>query len=217
MAAARDYRPKRRNAMKTLKTRLALPAALLAAAAIAPGAAVAAGEVIPPGNSAATQYTEAFPTPGGDKKTDEAAHHRSPVKVPGNSNANKLRQQGPDGQAAAETAAATAPVATETPPAPTNESPDENSAGGGSTAGAGSGNGGNGPAGQKHQPNSGDTAGAQVAVVEVPEGSSGIGSAIEQATGLSTSGQSGMLLPLVILATIALSIAYLWRQRRQVD
>jgi hypothetical protein len=207
--------------MKNLKTRLALPAAALAVMAVGPGAAAAADEVIPPGNSAATQYTEAFPTPGGDKKTDEAAHHRSPVKVLGNSNAKKLRQQGADGQAAAETAAATAPapVATEAPAAPANEGSDEESAGGGSSAGPGKGNGGGGQAEQEQtrQPRQGNAGGAQVAVVEVPEGSSGIGSAIEQATGLSTSGQSGLLLPLVILATIALSLAYLWRQRRQVD
>lgn len=205
--------------MKTLETRLALPAAVLAFMAIAPGVALAAGEVIPPGNSAATQYTEAFPTPGGDKKTDEAAHHRSPVKVLGGSNAKKLQQQGADGQAAAETAAATAPVTAETPVAPVDDSQDEDLAGGGASTGSGKGNGSGGgnPAGQKHRPTPGNATDAKVAVVEVPEGSSGIGSAIEQATGLSTSGQSGMLLPLVILATIALSIAYLWRQRREVD
>lgn len=203
--------------MKILKTRIALPAAVLAVMAAAPGAALAAEEVIPPGNSAATQYTEAFPTPGGDKKTDEAAHHRSPVKVLGNGNANKLKQQGPDGQAAAETAAATAPapVAAETTVTPpTDESQSENPAGGG--ANTGSGKGGDDPGGQKGQPNPGNT-GAKVAVVEVSDGSSGVGSAIEQATGLSTSGQSGLLLPLVILATIILSLAYLWRQRREVD
>jgi hypothetical protein len=203
--------------MKTLKTRIALPAAVLAVMATAPGAALAAEEVIPPGNSAATQYTEAFPTTGGDKKTDEAAHHRSPVKVLGNGNANKLKQQGPDGQAAAETAAATAPapVAAETTVAPpTGESQDESLAGGG--ANNGSGKGGDGAGGQKDQPNPGNATGAKVAVVEVSDGSSGVGSAIEQATGLSTSGQSGLLLPLVILATIVFSIAYLWRQRREV-
>lgn len=206
--------------MKILKTRLAFPAVVLAVMAIAPGAAAAADEVIPPGNSAATQYTEAFPTPGGDKKTDEAAHHRSPSKVLGHSNTRKLEQQGPDGQAAAETAAATAPApaATETPAAPADDSQDEGLAGSGSSTGSGKGNGGNGPAGQKRQPSSGNTAtGTQVAAAEVSDGSSGIGSAIEQATGLSTSGQSGMLLPLVILATILCSLAYLWRQRRQVD
>jgi hypothetical protein len=202
--------------MKTLKTRIALPAAVLAIVATGPGAAAANGAVIPPGNSAATQYTEAFPTPGGDKKTDEAAHHRSPARVLGNSNSQKLQQRGPDGQAAAETAAATAPVPTETPAptTPTDKSADEESSGGGS--GSGKGNGGKGPAGQNRQPSPGPTS-AQLAATELPEGSSGLGSAIEQATGLSTSGQSGMLLPLVILATILWSLAYLWRQRRQVD
>lgn len=193
---------------------------MLAVLAVGPGAVAANGAVIPPGNSAATQYTEAFPTPGGDKKTDEAAHHRSPTKVLGNSNTHKLQQQGPDGQAAAETAAATAPasVTPETPAAPATGSPDDDSAGGGASAGSGKGSGGNGPAGQNRQPKvSPDTTSAQLVAVEIPEGSSGAGSAIEQATGLSTSGQSGMLLPLVILATILWSLAYLWRQRQQVD
>jgi hypothetical protein len=198
--------------MKIPKTRLALPATVLAIVAAGPGAAAANGAVIPPGNSAATQYTEAFPTPGGDKKTDEAAHHRSPAKVLGDRNTHKLQQHGSDGQAAAETAAATAPITTEPPAAATNESPGEDSVGGGS----GNGNDGAGPTGQRRQPSPGST-GARVAAVEIPGGSSGIGSAIEQATGLSTSGQSGMLLPLVILATILWSLAYLWRQRRQVD
>lgn len=202
--------------MKILMTQLALPAAALVVFAAGPGAAVAMGEVIPPGNSAATQYTEAIPTPGGDKKTDEAAHHRSPVKVLGNSNTRKLRQQGPDGHAAAETAAATAPapVASETPVAPPSESKDEGAVEGGSGSSAGSGKGdGGGPAAQKTQPSSS----ASAPTTDLSSGSSGVGSAIEQATGLSTSGQSGMLLPLVILATIVLSIAYLWRQRREVD
>jgi hypothetical protein len=203
------------NAMKILKPRLALSAATLAVLASCPAAAN--GAVIPPGNSAATQYTEAIPTPGGDKKTDEAAHHRSPVKVLGDSNTRKLRQQGRDGQAAAETAAATAPapVATETPVAPASESQDENATGGGSSNSGGKGNGGD-PAGQKRQPSPGGVSVSPTAA-ELSGGSSGIGSAFEQATGLSSAGQSGMLLPLVILVTILCSLAYLWRQRRQVD
>lgn len=206
--------------MKIFKTRLALSAAVLAVMAIGPGAAAANDEVIPPGNSAATQYTEAIPTPGGDKKTDEAAHHRSPVKVLGDSNTRKLQQQGPDGQAAAETAAATAPVpvATETPAAPpSEESQGENAAGGGSGNGGGKGDGdGSDQAGQTHQQSPGSVRVSPTAA-ELAGGSSGIGSAIEQATGLSTSGQSGILLPLVILATIFFSLAYLWRQRRRID
>lgn len=202
--------------MKDPKTRLAIPAVALLLV-VGPGAAAAGGAVLPPGNSAATQYTEAIPTAGGDTKTDEAAHHRSPTKVLGNSNTRKLQEHGADGQAAAEAAAATAPapVSAETEAEASDETKGEKTAGSGSN-GTGKGDG-DGQAGQ--QPRRAGAGGVEVSptAAKLTNGSSGVGSAFEQATGLSTSGQSGMLLPLVILATILWSLAYLWRQRRQVD
>lgn len=183
--------------------------ALLAVPAAAAGVEEA---VVPPSNSAATQYTETFPTLGGDKKTDKDPNQRSPSKVLGSQNTRKLEQHGPEGQAAAEAAAATAPSTVETDTTTSSDG----SAGKNSKGGSGS----NGTGRQADT-----TAIGQAIAVDgtapppaaQPAGSSGIGSAIEQATGLSTSGQSGALLPLVIIATILCSIAYLWRQRRQVD
>jgi cobalamin biosynthesis Mg chelatase CobN len=201
--------------MKMLKTRLALSATGIVALFATPAAAAGVEEaVVPPSNSAATQYTETFPTSGGDKKTDKNPNQQSPSKVIGSHNTRKLEQHGPEGQAAAEAAAATAPSTVETGPT-TTTSPDQG-ASKNSKGGSGSSNTGN---------RTGAAAIGQATAVDngvppptaQPSGSSGIGSAIEQATGLSTSGQSGALLPLVIVATILCSIAYLWRQRQRVD
>jgi hypothetical protein len=204
--------------MKTPTIRLAL--SLAAGAALFATPALAAGveeAVVPPSNSAATQYTEAFPTSSGDKKTDQATHHSSPDKVLGSHNTKKLEEQGPEGKAAAETAAATAPAPIETPaPAPV---PKPTAHGNGNGNGGGDGNKGkSSPSAPRHQGKTGNSGKTVLAPAPAPEpaGSSGAGSAIGQATGLSTSGQSGILLPLVILATILWSLVYLWRQRRQV-
>jgi hypothetical protein len=206
--------------MKTPRTRLALALTAIVALFATPATAATTEEaVVPPSNSAANQYTETFPTSGGDKKTDQKPTHRSPVKVLGSQNTRKLEEQGPEGKAAAEAAAATAPTPiTTTPPTPVHE-PSAQSNGGGS-AGGGEGGHGKGNDGQsvpRHVSGTANGPGNVSAPVPEPSGSSGLGSAIEQATGLSTSGSSGMLLPLVILTTILWSLAYLWRQRRQVD
>jgi hypothetical protein len=220
-ACGRISTPREHTQMKTPRTSLALSLAAIAALFATPVAASAAEEeVVPPGNSAAAQYTEAFPTSGGDKKTDETTHHRSPSKVLGSHNTKKLETQGPEGKAAAEAAAATAPPSVAPTPAANTPSPQGNddsghkSGGGGSPSKDSNGNGG-GSAPQQ----AGDTAGSAATVHHppVPAGSSGLGAAIGQATGLSTTAGSGPLLPLVILATVLWSLAYLWRQRRQVD
>ena len=96
-----------------MKTTISILTLMIAMALGAGTATAGEGAVVPPSNSAATQYTEAFPTSGGDKKTDQA-RHRSPSKVLGAKNAHRLDKQGPDGAAAAAVAAATAP----SPPAP---------------------------------------------------------------------------------------------------
>jgi cobalamin biosynthesis Mg chelatase CobN len=198
--------------MNASRIRLSLAATVVVALLTAPAAAGAEQAVVPPSNSAATQYTETFPTSGGDKKTDEKPRHRSPAKVLGKQNTQKLQKQGPEGQAAAEAAAATAPAPVATPPqpAPTPSKP--------SSGGNGSPNG-----GQSHSGGGANTpqaeSGESTAPPPAPEpaGSSGIGAAIGQATGLSSAGASGPLLPLLILATLVWSLAYLWRQRRQTD
>lgn len=50
---------------------------------------------------------------------------------------------------------------------------------------------------------------------EGPDGSSGFGEVIAQATGSSDSGEMGLLLPLLILGAFACAAVYLWRQRRR--
>jgi hypothetical protein len=204
--------------MKTPRTRLVLSLTAIAAISATPAAAAQVEEaVVPPSNSAATQYTETFPTTGGDKKTDQKPNPRSPAKVLGSHNTQNLEKQGPEGRAAAEAAAATAPTSVATPPpasSPSNQSSghDSDNQQGGGAAGNNDKGGGN-----AKQPGSDAANGSEPVRPAAPEpaGSSGIGSAIGQATGLSTSGQSGLLLPLAILATIAWSLAYFWRQRRQ--
>jgi hypothetical protein len=49
---------------------------------------------------------------------------------------------------------------------------------------------------------------------ELPDGSSGLGEVIGEATGSSSSGGPGFLLPLAIVAAIAWALAYLRRRRR---
>ena len=50
-----------------------------------------------------------------------------------------------------------------------------------------------------------------------PSGSSGLDEVIGQATGSSSSGQMGLLLPLVIVGAVVGSLAYLWRRKRQTE
>jgi hypothetical protein len=181
----------------------------------APAAAATVEEaVVPPSNSAATQYTETFPTSGGDTKTDQRSGHHSPAKVLGSHNAKKLEKQGPEGRAAAELAAATAPSSTATVK-PTQPPAGQGGSGGGPGGGQ---SGGGGEAGGT--PNGGAGGGgdetAHPAAPE-PAGSSGLGETLGQATGFSSTPQSSALLPLAILATVLWSLAYLWRQRRRVD
>jgi hypothetical protein len=201
--------------MKTRLSRLLLPIAAAATLGAGPAAAGAAEEtVVPPSNSAATQYTEAFPTSGGDKKTDQAPRHRSPSKVLGGKKAHKLEQQGPDGQAAAEAAAATAPQPAA--PSPTTAAAPDSGGQGGSS---GERHSSAGPAIRqaKTPPTRVLTpAGRATHPVAQPAGSSGLESAIGEATGLSSSGRSGTLLLLILLATILWAFGYLWQQRQRV-
>jgi hypothetical protein len=189
----------------------------IAALFATPAAATAAEAVVPPSNSAAAQYTEAFPTSGGDKRTEQAAHHRSPVKVLGSHKAKKLEKQGPEGKAAAEVAAATAPNSIAAPPpghTPSTQSNHSSRRKAGDEGSDGKSNGGPGTPQQASDAASGT--GTVHSPGPDPTGSSGIGSAIGQATGLPAAGRSGLLLPLAVVATVIWSLAYLWRRRRQV-
>jgi hypothetical protein len=176
--------------MKALKRAFGiLPAiAILAIPSTAP-----AEYLVPPGNSAATQYTEAYPTAGGnrDAKRDGKQQSRSPAEAIGEENARKLESSGADGRAAAEVAAATAPE---------------------TTGGGGSNSGGDGGAGDRG--GSGDS-GGQSATGPADDDGSGVSEVLGQATGTSSSGEIGLLLPLAILAAIAWALTYLWWQRRR--
>lgn len=178
--------------MKASRIKLGLLATIATLAL--PSSALAA-YLVPPGNSAATQYTEAYPTAGGNREAGGGGERdRSPSEVLGSRNADKLYDQGPDGRAAAAVAAATAPSGTAPNGGAANPS-------------------GSDPNGARSQPGSG--ADGDGVSTDRSNGSSGIGEVIGQATGSSSSGGLGLLLPLALLATAAWALAFLWRQRRR--
>lgn len=195
--------------------------AAIAIAALALPAAAGAESVVPPENSAATQYTEAIPT-GGGQQNAEGGHrgkNRSPSSVLGSKKAKKLEAQGPQGHAAAQLAAETAP-----PPAqPSGEAAPQPSPGTSASAspprsGAssdeassnpGKGNRGNARRGVPSQP-----AAAARPPLDASDGSSGLGEVLGQATGSSSDGELGLLLPLLVLGMLVWALAYGLRRKR---
>jgi hypothetical protein len=172
---------------------------------------------VPPENSAANQYTESFPGAGGEK--GGKGKKVTPADTLGTRNAKRLEERGPDGKAAAELAAETAPSQT----TPADVTGGEGSgggtgaAGGGTGTGAGTGGAGSaGGAGANGGPSS-SGAGANVVddavKVDQPQGSSAVGQVVGQATGIGDV-NVGIWLPLVILLTLAGSIAYAARSRQ---
>ncbi len=202
--------------MKALTTAIGLAAALaLALPAAAPGAETES--VVPPENSAATQYTEAIPTAGGDREARGGdGRKRSPAKVLGAANAKELESKGQAGREVARVTAETAPPTSapaEQAPAEAPSDDTDGQSGGGGPAKPGGGDSG-GPA----QPSRPEAAGNRPqASTELPSGSSGLGEVLAEATGSSSSGDLGPLLPLAILAAIAWALAYFWRQRRPAE
>lgn len=193
--------------MEPRKKTVVLPVVALALLGL-PAAAAAGESVVPPENSAATQYTEAIPTGGGQKDAGKTGdgEKRSPSAVLGPHKAHKLNAQGPQGHAAAEVAAATAPspAPQSVAPAPAAKPP-------------------HGEAKSQGKPGSagvpGDRPTSHHASNPPPEptmsnGSSGVGEVLARATGSSSDGELGLLLPLLIVGTIAGAIFYLRRQRR---
>jgi hypothetical protein len=187
--------------MKTLRTASVLPATVIALLALPPIAG--AQYVVPPDNSAVNQYTEVVPTAGGGQDTDRhGGGNRSPAEVLGAGNARRLGSQGSQGREAAEVATATAPDVSASR-SPATGIPD---------------------AAKHEQGGKGDTPGGGVETASPgipsppsdPSGSSGLGEVLAQATGSSSSGEMGLFLPLVILAALAWSIGYFWRQHRRV-
>jgi hypothetical protein len=184
--------------------------------------AAPAEELIPPGNSAVNQYTESIPTPGGHRDTEDRPkkESRSPDRALGSRNAQRLEAQGPDGRAAAEAAAATAPSADveETIGEDTPEEAAVAPTGGGGDRGTGaarkpSASPGTGGGGAAKQPPALKTS----VQVDEPEGSSGFGEVLGEATGSSSDGQMGWLLPLIVIGVALWALAYGMRHRRRVS
>jgi hypothetical protein len=201
---------------------LLMPLAALTLVVCCFPAGAAAESLVPPGNSAANQYTQTFPTSKGEE--DEQGKKKNgvtPAQVLGAGKAHELEDKGPEGKAVANFAAETSPTdgggSGGESTSPGNSTGSGNGNGSGhpkSTSGGGSSNGGDeekpersGGAGGGQAP-SGGSGGAE------PSGSSGIGEVLSQATGTS-SGNLGWLLPLVLIAVVAWSVAYVWRNRQR--
>jgi hypothetical protein len=193
--------------MRSVKSAIAV-VALLASLTLA--SAAAAEPVVPAGNSAVTQYTEQFPTAGGNTKSNASiGGSGKPSKVLGKGNAQKLESKGPVGEEVATLAAETAPVSA-TPSAggsghSAHNAHDARHAGGKPAGNTGAGEG----AGSGPRP-AGSTA------PDTTSGSSGLGEVIGQATG-SSDGELGLFLPLILVGTVLWSLYYLRRERRQVS
>jgi MYXO-CTERM domain-containing protein len=196
----------------------------------------AADQVVPPGNSAATQYTQAFPTSGGNVvsgtsigQPNGGGGHKSPSKVIGKQTTEELESQGSEGKAVAELAAEGAPETSEPEPEPEPEEPAESSGGGASGGGSGGSSGGghhaakhpaSGPnqgakagGGKATQPSGTTTNAADTAAAEAAgNGSSGLSEVVGTATG-ANSGQMGVFLPIVLLGALVLALVFAWRRR----
>jgi hypothetical protein len=205
--------------MLSLRTAFAATTIVMA---IAFPSAAAGATVVPPGNSAATQYTEAFPTAGGNavsSGTTAGGHDPSPEKVLGHQASKALQDKGQVGREVADVAAETAPVTTDETTAasagtgrrsaaPAHHARVKARSHAASKHGASGGGGANGVGGGSAQSRSrqvDDLAGAG-------NGSSAIGQVVGQATG-SSSGQLGLLLPLIMLASLAWAVVLAWRHR----
>jgi hypothetical protein len=154
--------------------------------------ASAAEYLIPPSNSAATQYTEAVPTAGGHRDSEREGEQRgrSPSQVLGDRNAEKLESHGRDGRAAAEFAA-------ETSPAGAGGAPSDGGGGGGSAAGGRSG-----------------TDAAASGGSSSASGSDGLTEVLGTAVG-DSSGGLGLLFPLALLGGMAWAVWFGAQARRR--
>jgi hypothetical protein len=178
----------RRNACSLLTASIAV---------LALPAAAGAEYLVPPGNSAATQYTEAVPTAGGHRDAEKGnpKQNRTASQVLGGRNAKRLEAQGESGREAAEFAAETAPTD-------------------GADRSDGKGGDGPGDGGAQADAGSDEEGSTSFGSGDDTDGSGGLGEVIGQATGAS-SGELGLLLPLAILATGAWALAVLLRRRRR--
>lgn len=193
--------------------RTALGSVVTAVAVLAMALPAMAEQLVPSGNSAVNQYTETYPTAGGQKEAGGGGHHaaRHPAKVLGSRNTHRLDQQGPEGRAAAQLAAATAPGPSVETSSPGPAAGGHEGSSGGGTAGGGAG--GEPQTGGNPSHDGGASSGERSATET--GGSSGVGSVISAATGSSSSGQLGLLLPLLIVVAGGGALAYALRQRKR--
>jgi hypothetical protein len=77
--------------------------------------ATAAAAAVPPGNSGADQYAEAFPTSGGNEPSVGRGNQAPASKALGKENADRLESAGDDGRSTAALAAKTDPAGREMP------------------------------------------------------------------------------------------------------
>lgn len=181
---------------------------LILTLALAPVAAAEEGEesfetVIPAGNAAANQYTEAIPTARGQRDAERgssiAAHrHSSPKQVLGDKKVRRLQSHGYAGKVTAEVAALTSP-----------ESHAPVDAAGGSVTAPAQRRSGARPKRKAQTPPLGTRSHARPVSYDEPAGNGATGEVAAAATGL---GGSGALLPLAILATLIWAIAFLSRR-----
>lgn len=198
-------------------TMLALTA-LAALVCILP-AAPAAAELLPPGNSAVNQYTETFPTSKGEEIDKGGTKNgATPNQVLGADKAHKLEDKGTAGKAVADFTAETAPTTSSDSGSVTGQNAGDDN-GGNKGKGDGKGKkpdggdkGGNGNGEQRES--SGGSGGGSANAGGSPSGSSGVGEVASQATG-TASDSVGLWLPLILIAVVIWSAAYVWRNRQQ--
>lgn len=199
---------------------LILTFALLAAVVCAFPATSAAGTLVPPGNSAANQYTETFPTSQGEEEsTLEKKKGVTPGDVLGAGKAHQLEDQGAAGKAVAQFTAETAP-----PTTGSTIGADEGGGGGkkkrpgdeGGGASEGGDGGSQGSGGGGGADGAGDSGSGATAAAgsSGSSGSSALGEIVSQTTG-GSSGGIGLLLPLILIAVVVWSGFYVWRHRQQ--
>jgi hypothetical protein len=179
----------------------------VAAALLAPPTAIAAG-IVPPGNSAVNQYTQTIPTSRGNKEVRQGGHG-SPSKALGHKATKNLQKQGKDGRSAAELAAAGTPAGAASSGSGSGGGSGATGSGGGSPGSGGS----TGGVGGSGAQGSGGVGGAK-AIAAADDGQSGFKQVLGEATGTSSSGDLGLLLPLAIIAASVWCAAYFWRHRR---
>lgn len=193
----------------------------------------AAAQIVPPGNSAAAQYTETLPSSKGEENAQGPKKHVNPNDVIGAKTTKKLEEKGPEGAAVAEFTAETAPTTSsggeESSGGATSESGNGGKQSGGKADnGKGGANGGGQGAGGGSESQGGDgeessQAGGGAAAgggngsgggtsAGDPSGSSAVGEVASQATGVDP-GALGLWLPIVLVAVVAWAAFMVWRRR----